>query len=337
MVEQTAVRIPYGIADSGNNVAYLAGADGRIYCIDLRNGDVLASSERPGHPLTVHANALLGWAPLPENPSTFHLFSLERRGEKMIQNWEQIIPLPEKANIQSAEPGDFSVTAQFEKGHYNVTWEAHARYRGGAPPPAEVEEAASLDEARALRIDLQSGDIVSDEPIFVESQTAAQPPLPSLQPERYIVPYLSDSTWVTHPWKMAIGDAYLVRAEKEPGILLVTSDQSGEREIRLTDNADAQASVTIDGLHIFVQEPADNTIAWNIFSASSGELLGQLPFDSGTQGVAMVNDEVVYAVIELTGSTRRVSLKGRNLKNPGESWTFFLREEPLKGPPPPPR
>jgi hypothetical protein len=152
-----------------------------------------------------------------------------------------------------------------------------------------------------------------------------------------MVPYRSGTAWATAAWGAGSADVFLARTEKEPGIVLVRRESGGAArgsEIRLTDDPAAEAAVTPDGRLVFIYEPGGDAPAWHVFSAETGERITRLPFDPGTEGVAVVNDQVLYEVVEDHGGTRRRSLRSRNLQTGEAMWSFLLGEETLRAPPP---
>ena len=147
MIEHSALRIPHGIADPEGNVAYVVGPQGHIHCLDLGNGEVLARTDFPGSPLTIDRGAFIGWRPAPDQPNAVRLFAAVRQGNVLRLKWEETLQLPDWVEIGSLEPNRFTLEAAIQSRLVVVTWEAHSRYRGGAPPPPQVEEAETRGEA----------------------------------------------------------------------------------------------------------------------------------------------------------------------------------------------
>jgi hypothetical protein len=224
--------------------------------------------------------------------------------------------------------------AEIQGGLVVVTWEAHSRYQGGAPPPPQVEEAATRDERRIVRLDRETGAVMGQE--RAELAPSPEPALPELPPTSRMVPYRSGTSWATQSWRAGSADVFLVRTAEEPGIVLVRRDSGGadgSGEIRLTSDPAAEATLTPDGRLVFIHEPGGDAPAWHVFSTETGEPITRLPFDSGTEGVAVVNDRVLYLVVEDLGTTRRRSLRCRNLHTAEAMWSQLLSEEARKAPP----
>jgi hypothetical protein len=335
MVEDSALRIPRGIADPGGNVAYVVGPEGRIHCLELETGDILARTDFPASPLTIDGDTLIGWRPLPDQPHSVRVFAAVRQGNVLRPQWEQALELADWVEVRSVEPDRFALEAMIEGKRVVATWEARSGYRGGAPPPPHVEEAATHEARRTVQLDLQTGAIEAHERTESALRPEEKAP-PELPPTMRIVPYRSVGTWATHAWRVGSAEAFLARTAEEPGIALVRRDMAGttgRSEIPLSGDAAAEAAVTPDGRMVFILEPGGDAPAWQVFSAETGDRIARVPFDPGTEGVAVVNDQVLYLVVEDRGGARHWSLRSRNLQTGEAMWSFLLGEETLKAPP----
>ena len=163
MIEHSAVNIPHGIADPEGNVAYVVGPEGLLHCLELGTGEILARTGFSASPLTIDRGTLIGWRPATGQPNTVRLFAAVRQGNVLRLKWEETLELPDWVEVDSLEPNRFTLEATIEGKQVVVTWEAHSRYRGGAPPPRQVEEAATHDEHRTLRLDPETGAAVGQE------------------------------------------------------------------------------------------------------------------------------------------------------------------------------
>ena len=338
MTEHSAAQVPCGYADPEEEVAYIVGPQGRIHLLDLTSGETMARTEFAGTPLTIGDGVLIGWAPAPDQHNAVRLFALVQDGDVLRPKWETELQLPDWVETVSSEPNAFMLQAEIEKERVAVTWGAHARYRGGAPPPPRVEEAATHEERRTLQLDCQTGKLVGKE--HVEAAPRPEQALPALTPDRRLVPYFSGTSRLTRPWRAGLAESFLVKTGREPEIVLVRESigrKAGPVEIRLTEDPAAEAAVTPDGGLIFIHEPAGITPVWHVFSAETGERIASLPFDAGTRGVAVVNERVLYLVVEEHGTVRRWSLRCRNLHTTEAMWSYFLKEDVRsKAPPLPP-
>lgn len=330
------VRIPHGIVDTHADVAYVVGKEGRTFCLSLGTGEVLASTDHASIPLATDKGMLIGWSYTPHRPNEIHLFSAARQGRVLLPRWEQALQFPEWVDLRSPEPENFMLDAEIREGRVILTWEAHARYRGGAAPSVEVEKAAIRDERQTIEFDGKDGAITGkhrDEPV---------PPLkritPRLKPNTKIVSYRSGTTWETQRWRAGAVNACLIRTADEPGIVLLHQDASGtETQIRLTGNPQSVAAVTLDGRFIFIHESEGAESAWEMFSAETGARTASLGFDPGTGGVSVVKNSVLYEVGEAVKGMRRRTLRCRNLLTGKQMWSFVLDEEAVRAAPPPPQ
>lgn len=329
-----AAQIPYGLADVEGGTIYVEGPDGYLECLDMESGELLARTEFPARPLAVREGHIIGWRPGTPRPNALVVFAVHRRDGTLSPIWERPLELPDWVDTQASETGRFTITADVDD-EFVITWEAHSRYPGGAPPPPQVEEAATHDERRTVRLDPETGAAVGQE--RAELAPSPEQALPEVPPTSRIVPYRSGTSWVTRSWRVGSADAFLVRTAEEPGIVLVRSDSAGAAgpgDIRLTSDPAAEAAVTPDGSLVFIHEPGGDAPAWHVFSAETGERITRIPFDSGTEGVAVVNDRVLYLVVEGLGMTHRRSLRCRNLHTAEAMWSHLLSEEARKAPPP---
>jgi hypothetical protein len=280
----------------------------------------------------VDQGALIGWAL--ERPNRARLFAAIRDGGTLRPKWEVPLPLPDWVEMGSDEPNALVLEAEVQSGLLVVTWEAHSRYRGGAPPPPEVEEAATHDERRTVRLDRETGTVV--EQAQVASTPSREQVLSAVTPNRQNVSYRSGTSWATRAWQVGSAEVFLTREGDEPGIALVRrepGDAAGTSETRLTSNRAAEVAVTPDGSMIFIHESGGNEPSWQVFSAETGELVTSLAFDPGTEGVSLVENRVIYLVVEDQGAMRRRSLRCRNLHTGVVIWSYVLDEEARKAPP----
>jgi outer membrane protein assembly factor BamB len=336
MTTPLSIRIPRGIVDTRAEVAYVAGRDGRIVCLSLETGDVLASTDRASLPLAVDKGMLIGWSYGSHRPNVIHLFSAARQGRVIPVQWEQTLELPEWVDPRSPEPESFMLAADIREDRVIITWEAHARYRGGAAPPVEVEKAALYDERQIIELDGKDGTYVGKP--RVEPLPPTEPATPPPKPGTTVVSYRSGTTWETQRWRAGAVDACLIAKPSEPGIvLLIEAGLGAEAQIRLTGNPNAVAAVTLDGSLIFIHDPDQTERVWQVFSAETGARIPSLGFDPGSEGVSVVNDSIFYVVREVVKGKRRRTLRCRNVPTGKPVWSFLLDEEAVKPAPPPPR
>ena len=335
MIEDQVMTIPYGIADPESDVVFVVGPQGLIHCLDLESGAIQARTDFAGTPLAIADGTLIGWRSMPGQPKTVRVFAAVQQDTVLRLKWEVTLQLPDWVDVDSPDPNGFMLDAAIQSGLVAVTWEARSRYRGGAPPPSYVEDAETRHERHTVYLEPETGTTVDREPS--KRPSGPEQALPELPPTRRIVPYRMGKSWVTQPWRVGSADAFLVQAVEEPGVVLGrqdAADVAGRGEIRLTDAPVAEAAVTPDGGLVFVRGAGTDEPSWDIFSAETGERITSLPFDPGTEEIAVVNDRVLYLVVEDQGAMRRQSLRCRNLFSGERMWSLPLAEQARKAPPP---
>jgi hypothetical protein len=333
MNTQATLWIPHGIADAKADLAYVAGPDECIVALNLTRGEIVARSDFAAKPLAADGDLLVGWTSVIAQPNAVRLIAALRRGEKIRSAWEATLELPDWVDLESAEPDAFTLDAEIQEGAVVVSWEASARYSGGAPPSPDVEEAAKHNERGTVRLDRKTGAPVGSEERTKFEQSPAEL-LPNMISNRQIVPYRSGPSWATKLWRAGKADSCLVRPKQGPGVSLVRSEAGSTEETRLSSDPNAEATVAPDGGSIFIHEPGSGGRSWQVFSAATAKRVASLPFDSGTEWAAVVDDRVLYHVVEDDGSTRRQSLRCRSLQSGELMWSQVLGEVALRAPPP---
>ena len=336
MSASSTPRIPCGIVDPEAKIAYVKGRDGRITGIALETGELLARTEFAAMPLAYGEGRLICWSHLPQRPNEVRLHAVVRQGRELIPQWEQTLTLPEWVEVNSPEPDSFQLEVAVDKQRVTAAWEAHSRYRGGAPPPIDVEQAAMRDECHTQHLDLNNGTLIGK--ALIEPVPTPERMPPKLRPDRRIVPYHAGTSWETQSWRCGAVHACLIKAVDRPGILLLHQDAAGaEAEIRLTDDPQATAAITLDGGLIFIHEPGETGPVWQVFATATGKHLARLGFDPGTDGIAVIDDRILYVVREDIQGMRRRTLECRGFPSGEAMWSFVLAEEAVKAPPPLPR
>ena len=333
MDKQPVLQIPHGLAEVPTGTAYVTGPEGRILALDLDCGEIVARAEFAAEPLALADGLLIGWRPGDGGPNAVRVVAAMRQGRSIDIVWETTIVLPGWADPRAMEPDTFSLVAEFQGGEVIVRWQASTRYGGGAPPPAQVLDAAAHDEQGTIRLDRRTGARLGAEEQTRPQPLSAEPP-PDIGPDRQVVPYRSGSSWATAPWRSDTGDAALFRPRGGTGIALLRREAGGDSETALSSDPGAEAAVTPDGALIFVGEPGAGR--WRVFTAATGEPAASLPFDPGTEWVAALGDRALYEVAEDMGGIRRYSLRCRDLGTGALMWSQTLREVTLMAQPPPP-
>jgi hypothetical protein len=328
-------QIPQGLAIPASNVAYVVNGQGLIECLNLGNGQVAAQTTFSAYPLVVDQGAIIGWRP-GSSPNSLVVFSATQQGDVLQPTWETTIALPDWVEIDPTDPTRFAVAAALEDGQLAVTWEAHARYEGGAPPSLEVESASTHDERRTVYLHRETGAQIASEPSAPEAEASA-PSLPELPPGQQPMPYRSQAAWSTQPWTVGSTEAFLVRTTEPPGVSLIrrtSTHPQGGSAISLTNDPSAIAVVTLDGQFVLIREPAAEDPSWLLFSAETGEQVASVPLNQDVESAAVVGEGIMYVVAETAGGTQRQYLRFWDLERSELRWSHLLSEQTLSKPPP---
>ena len=251
MATSKSVPIPGGIADERAGTVFVEGSNGRILLLELGTGRLLARSDFEATPLSADGTTVVAWRRTEDSP-TVRLSCAGLEGDKLVPRWETPLALPDWVDPDPDDPDSLTLQAARERDSVVVSWTARARYRGGAPPPPEIEAAATHDGGGTIRLDLAKGTVESDERVEAAPRVEedATPPIPGCRP----VPYRSGKAWLTRPLRSGPKEAHLVRRNGEQGIALLTGTGAASAETRLSGDANARADVTPDGRTIFIQE-----------------------------------------------------------------------------------
>ncbi len=334
MSAQPGMRIPHGVADAQAQLAYVAGPGKPVIALDLARGEVVARSDFSARPLVADGDLLVAWSPVVGRPAAIRLIAARRHGDQIVPAWEATLELPDWVDLESAEPDAFTLDAEIREGVVVTNWTASARYRGGAPPSPDIEDAATHGERGTARFDRETGATLGVEDrseVPFESAELS----PEAVPDRRVVAYRAGQTWSTRPWRAGKAESVLVKPKEGPGVAVARREASSIVEIKLSDDPNAEAAVTPDGVLIFVHEPGGDGRSWRVFSSATGEPIASLPFDPGTEWVAVVDDRVLYYVVEDVEKTRHQSLRCRSLRTGERMWSKTLGEVTLRAPPPP--
>ena len=102
----------------------------------------------------------------------------------------------------------------------------------------------------------------------------------------------------------------------------------------LTDDADAEATVTAGGQLVFVREGTGAEVLWRVFSAENAAPVATIPFDPGTVELESDGDLVFALVHEDRDGSQNIELRCRSLSDGEPLWSFALgeREKPVPKP-----
>lgn len=340
MTEPSIQKIPHGIAEREQGRLYVVGTSGELHCLALANGALIARTTFPAQPLTAQQDQLFVWQPLLEQVETIQLAALTIDNAAFYQYWVQQLPLDraslhiDQENLRYENVGQevesFQIRGSINQNELLVTWEAHLRNQGGAPPSVYDNEDAHLDVCHYARLDAQTGEILANEQQALPQIAST---LPHVAPPKRIVPYRQNAEWKSEPWSFGTQTAYLTTTATGTGIILVhkADEQAIFHEDMLTETSDAIVLVTPDGGYLFLSQPDE--AMWSIFSTKTGEQLIQLPLAHETIEVAIV-DTFVLSLAVVGDIVREETLYCHNLATAQPIWSYPLEIVARRGAPP---
>ena len=139
----------------------------------------------------------------------------------------------------------------------------------------------------------------------------------------------------TRAWQTPAHKAFLSRSAGGAGISLMHELAQGPQQVSdLTDDANAEATVTAGGQLVFVREGTGADVLWRVFSADNANLVATLPFDPGTVELASEGGLVFALVHEDRDGSQNIELRCRSLSSGELIWSFALgeREKPVPRP-----
>lgn len=133
----------------------MANATGGIDALDLASGEARWSTEAASRPLVALLDHLVCQAFVKGRKNALQIVVLDAaRGGVLLRS--EAATLPDWVDA-TATGESFRCSVRLEGDTLRYRWEAHARYRGGAPPPPEVLDRATKDAAGVARISLSTG------------------------------------------------------------------------------------------------------------------------------------------------------------------------------------
>jgi hypothetical protein len=256
--------LPGGVADPSGRNGFFANPDGGVTAVDLRNGKVLWESPAAGRPIVVSGERLYASAPLGSGALCVMGLNTTGRGETVFESGSVAIP-----PAPAGHPRTLRWTA--DKDQLRLTWQL----------PGE-----STPDGGAT-IDLRSGHVH-----VLPGHSFALEQKPPVDLARRAV-----------RWQGVVGDAYkaLVLEDTAEGQRLVlyawdakTGQARDQRELLQGKRLLVRAAVNDQYLCLRDAVPSPDQKAdvhgrhaWSIFDAATGELVTRLPYEPGTQAIAV--------------------------------------------------
>ncbi len=324
--ESRHLPLPRGVADVENGVGWIANLSGGIDGISLRDGTRVTSTDLATYPLGVTDYGLLAAAFTLEAPNVMRIVLFDTSFP--LPSVSETIPIefPSWVSLPNATPDDFRYSVRFGDTGVLLEWQAHGRYRGGAPPSKQVVEKHREDARGAVEIDLRSGSVTNRPSAALVASDDLERAM-----ELGCAPYRVGGRWSTQPWRVHGSIARLVAESSDQGeimwLALSGATPNGERRVELLRGGSLSAMRSSDGLYVFVHDETPDPAAgsaWQVFSAGHGQAVANLDYEVGTEAVDVVGDRVYYLVQGKGAESGTITLKARNLASNRLIWEYEL-------------
>ncbi len=334
---QLPVYFPKGVADEAGQRGFVSKQEGGIDALDLSNGELLWSTDVASRPLIVNGEQLLAQSTMSEQENAFRVAALDAARDGSLLSMSEPLVFPDWVQVDETDESLFSIRARLREGELWLTWEAHSRYRGGAPPPQFILREATKDFVGTTIVNLRTGEVrmLSD----VETTRAQEPSDSQLHPS---LPYQMGFSQREAGWMVDDKIAALASVERggQQSIILQTWDaQTGEANpsVELSSESGQTFYVTPEGLYIFLQSEEPEATGgeqrrWKIFSTQTGQPVAEWLVEASAQAACVLNDSKVYYLAAEASSDDAAHesqmLKARDLKTGELLWERQLEEPP---------
>jgi hypothetical protein len=305
--------MPAGVAGPDKRTGYVGDTSGGVNAIDLLSGESIWTSDVVARPLIVQEGRLAALRSVAEQASILRIVVLDRhdRGRLLLES--DPIEFPGWAYPSIVPADTFRYQTSLEEDDLLLEWEAHATYRGGAPPPSHIQARANQAAAGVARIDLRTGK-VQMLPLPRKGETRLPP---ALQNEnRFSYQKGPSDTWETDPWVVDDVLAAItgeILEEQQVLKLLRWNRATGEMyepAVLVKDEA-LVSYVTPDGSFVFIhsekqsEAAAGGPASWWLFSVATAEQIAVLGYEKGTRETCVLDSTVYYIVENPPVSVRR--------------------------------
>lgn len=298
------VFLPAGVAEPDKRVGYVADTNGGIEALDLLNGKLYWRADVTARPVIVFENTLVALRPAEDKASDLQVVVLDRSNEGNMMLESDLLVFPDWVTATTEPNQFFGYEVRIDRTELKLVWEAHARYRGGAPPPGYVLAQANRDAAGVSRINLNTGEVT-----MLPPENEIEIGLPEAYQQESLFSYQmgASSSWHTKPW--AVDHRFAVIAgevfdDQQTLKLQMWDAATGktEQSISLVTGHALISYVTPDGRYLFIHSelttgtPPDYKRPWWLFSVVAGKRLGVLNYEQDTKEACVLNSHVYYLV-----------------------------------------
>jgi hypothetical protein len=333
------ILIPHGIAGVKGNLGCIEVQDG-IDCLSLDTGELVFHLGMESKVLFIRDKEMIGWMPESGTPNALRLFEVQiKKGPESLRFLETVT-FPDWVDVCSPKPGTFKIEAILEQEKLALSWEAHSRYTGGAPPQ-EMGGKYHGDAAGIVRIDMRKRTIISSD--FRELELEPDMPLRQLIREFPMTPFKQGNSWYNQSWIVDDNECLLLREDLggQSGLYLMKRKPGNKREndlFRLSDSPISEPVLSLDGRFVFVaanqgKHKINGTLEWDVFSVASGKRIAVIPLEQGWETVCIVGSQLIYTVGDVKVSpgsrkqTRTRSLKGLTFPGGVFRWSRVILEQ----------
>jgi hypothetical protein len=311
------VFFPCGVADPERRAGYVADGGG-IVAVGLRDGRRLWRTDRAERPLISDGERLVA-ATHQRAGGALRVVVLDgsRQGEPVLVS--DPVVLQEWVRTATGRPERFCTNARAVGNRLQLQWEAHARYRGGAAPPAHVRREAARDAVGVVEIDLESGAVATLE-VDHDTSVRTSPRRPPLHTDDLEGPWLAGGAVARLVWGIDAGEQVLALETTDP------STEDAGATVELARGQGLVAQVTPDGRYLLVhEEPSPRGDGrWLAFSVETGRRVATLTHDAGASAPAILGDRAYYLVERSEEGTRTRALRARELESNSLVWELPL-------------
>jgi len=321
--------LPCGVADPGGRTGFVANSHGGIDAVDLATGELLWEVDGAKRPALADDDRLFAWAPVKTNGLRILAFKRTEGGRRLLES--EPVVFPDWVQVEEGPGHSFTTHWRLEKGRLILDWEARAWYSGAHATPDADAKARRFAEGQA-RIDLETG-------------KAAAVPVEQADAPLRLPKELEKAVF---RWQGPVGAAHAA---------LVLDGSAGQQRLSLWtwDAEKTQAPKellagnhlrtlpTLDDRFLWLREVAPNPdqepgpderkkYGWSIFSVDGGERVAQVPYEAGTEGVAVVGPRAYCLVAgAFKGPLNKAFVRPRSLKAFDLKTGKPLWEHPVEG------
>jgi hypothetical protein len=321
--------LPCGVADPGGRTGFLANSHGGIDAVDLATGELswdLAGAKRPA---LADDDRLFAWAPVKANGLRILSFKRTEGGRRLSESAPVVFP--DWVQVEEGPGHSFKLRWGLEKGRLILDWEARAWYSGAHSTPDVDAKARRFAEGQ-VRIDVETG---KAETAAAEQRTSS-------------VRLPKELEKAVFRWQGPVGNAHaalvLDESDERQRLSLWSWDADktqGPKE--LLTGKHLRTLPTLDDRFLCLRESAPSPdqepgleerkkYGWSIFAVDGGERVAWIPYEAGTEGVAVVGPRA-YCIVAgaFKGPLDKAFIRPRILKAFELKTGKPLWERPVEG------